>query len=601
MLDRPAKLRLAVLAILILVQTALEVVSIGLTVPFIALVYDPALVESNRMFAAIRHFLELLSPTSFLVVFGLGLFGLIVVKNAYCIWLAHVQARFCSQQTAALSTRLLERYLRAPYEYHLRRNSGEMISTADRFVDYVFTQVVMPAIILVTELAVVLGIVGLMLAVEPKLSLMLGTIIGGCAFVLAKLMKSRLTALGEDNARFHTSRMRMLQQALASIKDVKIMGREQFFLARYSRLRSDHSAIETSTQTLSQVPRPMLEIVVSGGIVLTVIAVLLQARANADIVAALGLFAMGAFRIMPGVNRILYAYTSIENHKSIVDRVANDVLDKSISREACEPSQGMLSQVSTIELRNVSFTYAGASSPALKAISLAIGRGEAIALVGPSGAGKSTLVDVLLGLLSPQDGQVLIDGRDVTRNPGSWRQIVGYVPQSIAMMDDTLRNNVAFGIEPGLIDDAQVWDVLGLAKIDDFVRGLPDGLDTIVGERGVRLSGGQRQRLGVARALYRNPEVLVLDEATSALDSEIERQVTDAIETLHGEKTVIVIAHRLTTVERCDRLVFIRDGTIVDSGTVGELTARNQGFGDMFRLESNAGTFGARVSRGGVA
>ena len=590
MLDRQAKQRLAVLAALILVQTALEITTIGLILPFIALVSNPGLIESHHIVRTIRQLLQLASPASFLAAFGMAVFGLIVIKNAYGIWLTRAQARFCSRQTAALSTGLLARYLAAPYEYHLRRSSADMISTADRFVDHVFTHVVMPAMILVTELAAVVGIVCLMIAVEPKLSLILGTIVGGCALALARLMKARLAALSAANVRLHSSRMRMLQQALASIKDVKIMGREQFFQAQYSRLRHEHSDVETESQTLGQLPRPVLEAIVSGGIVLVVMAVLLQGRATADIVSALGLFAMGAFRIMPGVNRIVYAYTTIQNNASIVDRVAKDVFDVSIPCDAHLPSLAPLSLSNTIELRNVSFTYAGASGSALRAVSLLIRRGEAIALVGPSGAGKSTLADVLMGLLSPQEGQVLVDGRDVTRHQQPWRRIVGYVPQSITMIDDTLRNNVAFGMEPSRIDDAQIWNVLHLARIDAFVRALPDGLDTMLGERGVRLSGGQRQRVGVARALYRDPEVLVLDEATSALDNEIERQMTEAIETLHGKMTVIVIAHRLTTVERCNRLILLRDGAIVDDGTFGELVARSQSFREMARLERTVGS-----------
>jgi ATP-binding cassette subfamily C protein len=589
MLDRPAKLRLAGLAVLILVQTVMEVASVGMILPFIAMMNDPGLIESNQIIRLIRLWLGSPSPTAFLVMYGFSLFGLMLVKNVYCIWVARIQARFGYRQIALLSTRLLERYLAAPYEYHLHRNSADMITTIDKFVDNVFAYVVISAMIMVTEIAAVLGIIVLMVAVEPKLTLILGAVLGGCSFLLAQLMKTRLEALGKEHARFYTSRLRILQQTLTSIKDVKVMGRERFFLSAFGKLRGDHAAVEAANQTLNQLPRPILETIISGGIVLVVTIVLLQGRATADIVGVLGLFAMAAFRVMPGISRIIYSYTTIKNNASFVDCIVRDFFDPSMSHHLDSPLPIPFRFSDAIEFRNVSFTYSGSAEPTIKKVSLVIRHGEAIALVGSSGAGKSTLVDVLLGLLPPQEGQVLVDGRDVTSDPQSWRQMVGYVPQSIALLDDTLRNNVAFGIEPDQIDDLQIWHALRLARLDDFVRALPDGLDTALGERGVRLSGGQRQRVGVARALYRDPDVLVLDEATSALDNEIERQVTEAIETLHGDKTVIVIAHRLSTVERCDRLILLQDGVIAGDGPFKDLVACNREFREMTRLEQITG------------
>lgn len=583
-MDRQAKLRLAGLAFLIVLQTLMEVVSVGLVLPFIAMVNDPRLIDSSKVFGEARYYLGVDTATGFLAIFGLALFVLIFVKNVFYYSVMRLQARFGCSQAAIVSSKLVERYLAAPFEYHLRHNSGDMITTADRFVDHVFAQVVIVAMLLVTEAAAVLGIIAFMLAIEPTLTLLLGAVLGGCSVALMYLMRARLTALGHDQVRLHRSRLQTLQQALASIKDVKVMGSEGFFLSKYRKLRYEHAAVEAASQSLHQLPRPILEIVVTGGIVLVVLIILLQNRAASEMMGILGLFAMGAFRILPGANRIVYAYSAIKNNGPAVDRVAKDFFSAEMRDRLPGKTEAELIFAREIKFDNVSFAYSGAAGDALKIVALSIRRGEAIGLVGSSGAGKSTLVDVLLGLLTPQSGKVLVDGRDITTDPRQWRKVIGYVPQSISLIDDTLRNNIAFGIDANRIDDAQIWRSLELAHLDEFIRADAKGLDMMIGERGVRLSGGQRQRIGVARALYRNPEVLVLDEATSALDNESERQVTEAIESLHGEKTLIVIAHRLSTVERCDRIVLLRDGAIVDDGPFKELLERNADFYEMVRL-----------------
>lgn len=589
MLDPNAKLQLAGLTILILLQSLMEVASVGLVLPFIAMVNNPGVIDSNHFLREIRELVGADTPSAFLIAFGFGLFVLILVKNIYYIWIIRLQTRFGYGQAAVVATRLFERYLGASYEYHLRHNSADMIATTEKMVDEVFTNVVIMAMLLMTESAAVFGIVIFMVAVEPKLTLMLGAVLGSCLFVIAQTMRSKLTALGRQRVQTYAGRMRTLQQALASIKDVKVTGREPFFLAAYRHVRSVHAVAEASSQALPQLPRPILEIVVGGGIVLVMLVVLLQGRATADIVSLLALFAMGSFRILPGVNRMVYAYTSIRTNGPAVERVAKDFFDPALSDLPQPAAHSHFRFSDTIELKNVSFAYADSVVPTLKSVSLTVRRGQTIGLVGSSGAGKSTLVDLLLGLLRPQQGEVLVDGRDIARDQRAWQQLIGYVPQTISLIDDTLRNNVAFGVDTSQIDDAQVWRALALARLDGFVRTLPDGLETMLGERGVRLSGGQRQRVGLARALYRDPEVLVLDEATSALDNESERQVTEAIEALHGNKTVIVIAHRLSTVERCDRLVLLHDGAIVDDGTFMDLATRNPGFREMVRLATLTG------------
>lgn len=584
LLDLAGKRRLVVLGFLILCHTLLEVVTVGLVLPFIALISNPGLVQSNRVLRTVFDASHLGSVNAFLILFGIVLFGLIVSKNLYFYYVLNLQMRFAFGQTARIAERLFERYLAAPYKLYLERNSADLINRVDDAADLVLAEALVYAVQLVTETTAAGGIVLLMFAIEPKLTALLGLVLGGSSVVLAMLLQRDMLSLGRISMRLRGERLQCLNETFGSIKEVRVLDREAYFLQAFHAIRTAHANTQARFRIRSQLPRPVLEVVVSGGVVLAIVVLLLEGRATADIIGALALFAMAAFRILPSINRIVYAYHNLKNSAAAIEAVTADLLDPALPARLPPQSSSPLPFTKSIELRNVSFSFADRSGAVLRDVSLRIGRGEAIGLVGASGAGKTTLVDVLLGLLPPQQGSVLVDGQDIARDPRAWRRIVGYVPQAISLVDGSLRGNVAFGLDPASIDDSRIWQVLRLAHLDDFVRSLPQGLDTMLGERGVRLSGGQRQRIGIARALYHDPEVLVLDEATSALDNESEREITRAMESLLGEKTLIIIAHRLSTVKRCDRLVLLAHGAIVDSGTFGELMARCGEFRELVRL-----------------
>jgi ATP-binding cassette subfamily C protein len=573
------------IGVLIWVSTAMEVTVIGLVFPFIAAVNDPGLVERTSVMRFAYHAVDSATPSAFLELFGATLFGLIVFKNIWFWWVTRLQARFAYGQNVEIGVRLLRRYLAAPYEFHLTRNSADMITTVDRFVELVFTvQVLIPSILFVTESAVVVSILALLFALEFKLTLSLIAVLGGSALLLAYTQRRVLGVLSARAVDYSIRRQQSLQQALGSVKEVKVLGRESFFIDQFRRLQTSFSNTQSEIFTRNQIPRPVLEIVVSGGIVLVLVLVLLQGRASSDVIAVLALFAVGASRVLPGITRILYAYYAVKGGAAMIDKVYLDLTDSQLPDGPAKPSVRPIRFAESVELSNVTFKYRNTERPVVEDFSLRIGRGEAVGLVGASGAGKSTIIDILLGLLTPQSGSVLVDGHDITADPRPWRRIVGYVPQAISLVDDTLRNNVAFGIDPSSIDDQRIWTVLSLVRLDDFVRSLPKGIETMLGERGVRLSGGQRQRVGIARALYHDPSVLVLDEATSALDNQSERDISAAIEALRGEKTLVIVAHRLSTVKRCDRLVLMREGEVGDSGTFAELVVRNADFREMVRL-----------------
>ena len=585
MLDSAARFRLALVIGLNVVLAFLEVLAIGLVVPFISLISEPEKITQNKHLHILYDIAGVTTPHQFLILFGICLFALILVKNVYAIGVTRFQTTFSYDQVVRIGGQLFGRYLAAPYTFHLVRNSASLVTTLVVFVETVFTtQVLLMAIMFFVEFASVVAIIILLLVVEPRLTLVLGFVLGGCAFGIARFARQETVSLGETVARLQTERVKRLQQAFGSIKDVIVLGRETFFVDEFSRVNREFAEAMAQTQILRQVPRPLLEIIVTGGLVLVVVLILWQGRATTDIISVLGLFAMAAFRVLPGINRLVYAYQSIKGGDAIVDAVASDMHDPRLHDPSAAPAPERLHIAKRILLDGVSFTYEGKAGYALDDITLEIRRGEAIGLVGASGAGKSTLVDVLLGLLRVQRGSVTVDEIDIGDDPRAWRQTIGYVPQSISLIDDSLRNNVAFGIEARRIDDRHVWKALALARLDDYVRELPGGLDTVIGERGVRLSGGQRQRIGIARALYHDPDVLILDEATSALDNESERQITEAIEGLHGEKTLIAIAHRLSTVKHCDRLVMMREGRIVGVGSFEELVARNPEFRHMVQL-----------------
>jgi ATP-binding cassette subfamily C protein len=511
------------------------------------------------------------------------MFFLILGKNAYLYFSVKRQSRFCHRQASRIASSILQGYLYAPFKVHLARNSAVLINTVDHAVDQAFSQVMVPFLVLVTEALAVSAILLMLSVIEPLLTLSLGTVVLIASLLLAWVMRKRLSSLGIRASKLRKDRLRALQQSLHSIKEIKVFGAEAFFLSVFRRAREESAAVQARADSLAQTPRQVLEVVIVGGLMLLILAVLAQGRATADVIKILGLFAMAAFRMMPGANRLVSAYNAIKHGSAYLNETAGDYFSEEFRPGALSPhASAMLS--AQIELRNIRFSYDGASHPALDDVTLAIQRGETVGLVGKSGAGKSTLVDLMLGLLKPQSGLVTIDGKDITGTPHVWRSLVGYVPQSVSLIDDTLRKNIAFGIEPGEIDDQKIWLALRQANLAEFCCSLPAGLDTELGERGVRLSGGQRQRVGIARALYHDPAVLVFDEATSSLDTESEYEITKSIEALRGNKTLVVIAHRLSTVEKCDRLVLMKEAKILDIGSFSDLLARSEDFRRMVQL-----------------
>lgn len=578
------------LGVLLVGAALLETLSVGAILPFIQSITDPERILHVSALRAVYEFGGFSSPVHFLALLSGGFLLFIIAKNTYGIFVVSYQEWFLGRKAADVAKRLFCRYINGPWTEHLRRNSAEMISTAENATGWPLTAVFLALFALVSEGMVVLCITVLLLVLEPVVTATAGLTLIGCFAVAYWRISHWVKKLSPQRVAIYNARMQALQQGLSSVKEIKVLGCEEHFLKIYGRQCDLSARLSRAINVLQNIPKLAVESVVVGGIVIVVIVQLLRGRPSEDITAVLGLFAIAAFRLMPSLNRIVVALGNLRYCQETLHAIHDD-----IHRPLPPPPASGSSRVPAlrqhISIENVSFRYESATRAALRDVSFGIKAGESVALVGPSGSGKSTVVDILLGLLPPDHGRVLIDATDIATDIRGWQRQIGYVPQSISLIDASLMENVAFGVPADEIDEARVMEAVRVARLDDLIPTLPHGLHTLVGEDGTRLSGGQRQRVGIARALYTRPAVLVLDEATSALDSSTEKEVTSALEFLRGRCTLVIIAHLLSTVRNCDRLIFLQEGAILDSGRFDELLARSEPFQRMVQLaELNAKT-----------
>jgi len=496
--------------------------------------------------------------------------GLLLVAKAY------VEHRVTENAGAAMATRLLRGYLTLPYAWHVQRNSSELIRNAHESVNTIVRDALRPLVKVVSEGVLALGLLAVLVLASPLATALALLVLAPVVGVMFKIIQPRAKRLGQANQRLSKATLQSLQQGLQGLRDIKLLGREAFFTRTFSTDRRELARTRTWRGTYQAFPRAIIETVLVAFIAGFFVLTLTLEGGAAGAIPVLGVFAYAAFRLKQpikdltsAINTLRYAGPALED----VERDLDAARDAQEARAAEDADPDPLVVGEAITLEQVRYRYPGADEDALRDVSLTIPRGASIGIVGPTGGGKSTLVDVLVGLLEPTEGAVRVDGVDIAAHPRRWQRAIGMVPQSIFLVDDTIRGNIALGVRPEAIDEDAVARAVRMAQLDDVIARLPHGLDTVVGERGVRLSGGQRQRVAIARALYHDPSVLVLDEGTSALDNRTEASLLATIEALAGQRTLVTVAHRLTSVRACDRVVVVDGGTITAAGTYDELVA----------------------------
>jgi len=569
LLKKSERRGLGMIFLLMLIGTVLEMFSLGLVVPIVGLLVNPDYIQR---FPIVRSIFGDLSTKQYvLIAMGL-LVGIYFLKTFFLIWKTWVQRGFSNSVTKRIAQDLYENYLRQPYAFHLERNSAIMIRNSQQSAS-LMGGVIDPLLLIASEFLVSGGLLALMLLLEPVGSLSAIVVFGSFSIIFRRFTSRRIANWGEA-LNFHKGMIiQHLQHGFGGVKDVKILGREDYFIDGYTRDLNGNAYVERRFAVAQTLPRFSMELltIICLGILVSLMVV--SDKAVTDILPVLSLFGAAAFRLLPTMSQVINSFMAININRPILNNLYTDL---ALTVPSTAVQQASKTLADSIDVSNLSFRYANTTRDVLDDVSIHVLRGEAVGLIGSSGSGKSTLVDILLGLLEPTAGRVLIDGGDIRENLRGWQDQIGYVPQSIFLTDDTLRRNVAFGLPKDQIDDNAVKSAIRSAQLEDFVASLPEGMETIVGERGVRLSGGQRQRIGIARALYNSPDVLVLDEATSSLDTETEHGVMQAVQALQGEKTVIIVAHRLSTVEYCDRLYRLENARIVDEGTFSEVTSRTK-------------------------
>ena len=553
-----------VMFLMILIGAFAETLSISAILPFMNIIMNPEIIEKYEILQWAYYLPFVGSFSRFIVLMCVLLILVFILKSVYMFVLLYYQNRFALNRQVGLAQRLFDSYINKPYPFFFERNSAELLRNIG-LLGNVINGLLVPGLSLITELLVVGLIVAVLFVADPFSAAAIIIVVGGVSVAFYIKLKTRLDRTAKKQNQYSKKMNQAIVEGIRSIKEIKVLCKEKTFTDEYGQNSAGFAKTQAFYNLSNQSPRLLIEALSMCGIVLVVLANVLLGADITSLLPVLSLFAVAAIRIMPSMNRILGYMTSMRFNAVHLDVVYEDLMETKHPGEVQpeKAGKGLIQEFSReIRIEKLSYHYPNTDAAILKDADLVIREGESIGLIGPSGAGKTTLVDLILGLLEPTEGKILVDGIDIQEDMQGWRNNLGYVPQSIFLIDQSIRRNVAFGIPEGQIDDERIWKALGDAQMKEFVQGLPDGLDTVVGESGMRLSGGQRQRIGIARALYHDPEILVFDEATSALDTEVETLITEAIDQIGKTKTMIIIAHRVNTLEKCHKIYRVMDHQI---------------------------------------
>ena len=584
LLDHRERRNFFFLLAMFVVAGLIEVVGVASIFPFLAVLSNPAAVQVDAYLGVAYDALGFTSTNSFLLFLGIVVLVILFLRIASEALTQSWIMYFSQMRNYSLSTRLFEAYLQRPYSWFMKRHTADLAKTVLSEVEHVVTGVILPAMRLLSQLFVVALVIGLVVVVHPIIALMAAAVIGSTYGLVYIGSRKYLFRIGTDRLRANKERFQCAQEAMGGIKEVKTMGMEAGYVERFRNPAGRFARHQVASFIIGIVPRYVMEAIVFGGMLLLVITLLaLRGGSVSDILPTLGLYAFAGYRLLPALQKIFQAVTKLRFNRPALDILHRELAEKASNQPTLASASSeskVLSLRRCITLNDIRYTYPDAEHPALKGLTLIIPANSSVGLIGTTGAGKSTVVDLILGLLQAQQGEVCIDGVPLTMaNLRAWQRSIGYVPQHIFLADDSIASNIAFGTSEEEVDMAAVERSAKIAELHAFVTTeLPQGYHTLIGERGVRLSGGQRQRMGIARALYRDPQVLVFDEATSALDNLTERAVMDAIRNLGHRKTIILVAHRLTTVKQCDHIFMLDHGRLSASGTYEELLGKSHEF-----------------------
>ncbi len=563
LLDKKQKLTMAGLLVLMLIGAILEVGSIGIVVPVVSMVMDENSIHNGGSVQNLYELLPVNSARQFTIVIMLSLIGMFVLKNIFLFIQQKFMLAFVYGNQFSTSERLMKNYLRRDYEYYLNADTAVVQRNITSDVNNMYA-LILALLQLLSEGIVFVCLVAVLFFQDPVMTVLVTVVLLAVLLIIKVVLKPIMHQAGEDNQNFYSGLYKWISQTVLGIKEVKIAGKEQYFVDEYVDCGRGYVNAVQKYSLYNNVPRLLIETVMIICMVGYMLYLLLHGIGAESMITTISAFAVAAMRLLPSANRINNQLNTIAFSEpffmGVSDNLQDEINGKNTDMSFATETQQKLPVKKVIELKDITYAYPNTDKLIFDHADLTIPVGSSVGIVGTSGAGKSTVVDILLGLLKPRTGHIFADGVDVMTQYRAWLKNIGYIPQMIFMLDSTIRENVAFGVHKDAIDENRIWEVLREARLDEFVRSLPDGLDTTIGERGIRLSGGQRQRIGIARALYEDPEVLVLDEATSALDNDTEAAIMDSINRLHGRKTLVIIAHRLQTIEKCDMIYRVENG-----------------------------------------
>lgn len=581
-LDKGQKIKIAGLMVLILIGGLMEMASASLILPLVSAVLDEEKFSSNKYVIIAMDLLNVDNVRSFTFILLGAIIAAYMIKNSFLIFQTYLLARFANRNRARCTTNLLWQFLHRPYEYYLYAETSDIIRTIYGDMDNIFN-LLLQCMYFASEIIVSMCLGIFLLVLDWKMTILVAGLLGLLTLFNTKVIKKHLNIAGEGSRITQAGMYKWILQSASGIKDVKVLKKEYYFTDRYSDSAEGYADNQIKYNVLTNLPRLLIETVAIVGILAYVMISMACGTDISALMTTLSAFAIAAMRLLPSVNRLNTYMANIAYFEPALNYIYENVDTKGLSEEnvllthkaddtagsantsgasATSEASGF-SMNENIRMEGITFAYPKTDKLIFDKADMDIPIGKSVGVMGASGAGKSTIVDILLGLLEVQGGKITSDGTDVNEHYGKWLSNIGYIPQNIYMLDDSIRHNIAFGVKDEDINDDRIWEVLAEAQMKEFVEGLPDKLDAQIGERGVRISGGQKQRLGIARALYHDPKLMVFDEATSALDNDTETAIMDAIERLHGQKTLVIIAHRLRTIENCDLKYEVKDGKIV--------------------------------------